>query len=246
MDSLYYVPLESTLMKSFSKKPVHARTLTFLTASLLLVSLTGCSDTDDASPDLEETTDATASEAPESSNTPETSNTSEYVPASEEGPAQNVPEPRLPTVATEESADGAQAVLEYFWAAVDYARLTGNTEPLAFVSHDSCELCAEHIQGWTARYEDGDWAVLHGEIEVEVTNVETHFDEVNNDEWSEIAFELSEPAADLYVAGKRDKEESLIEENRATWLADLSFDGSAQRWHVEWLGLYDSHDETEE
>ena len=32
--------------------------------------------------------------------------------------------------------------------------------------------------------------VLHGEIEVDVTSVETHFDELHNDEWSEIAFEL--------------------------------------------------------
>ena len=142
--------LESTLMKSFSKKPVYARTLTFLTASILLVSLSGCSAADDVSPDLEETTDATVADTTEPTEGPDTS---EYVPASEEGPAQNVPEPRLPAVATEESVEGACRHLEYFWAAVDYARLTGNVEPLAFVSHDSCELCAEHIQGWTARYE---------------------------------------------------------------------------------------------
>lgn len=112
------------------------------------------------------------------------------------------------------------------------------------MSHESCELCADHIFGWGDRYSEGEWAVLHGEIEVEVDNVEMHVDEIRNDEWAEISFVLTEPAADLYVSGALDKNESFDEETEATWLADLSYDGSAQRWQVEWLGLLGDDEES--
>lgn len=209
-------------MKTSPKKSVSTL---WLTGLALAVALVGCSNNADDGPDLEETTDASSVQK------------TEYIPASEEGPAQNVPEPRLPVVASEDSSDGAQATLEYFWSAIDYARLTGNVEPLSFVSHETCEFCAEHIEGWKERYEDGDWAVLHGEIEIEIDEIETHVDETQEGDWVEILFDLKEPAAELYVSGVRDDKESLQDESAAKWLADLSFDGSAQRWNVEWLGV---------
>ena len=224
-------------MKSFSKKPVHARTLTFLTASFLLVSLTGCSDTDDASPDLEETTDATASEAPESSNTPETSNTSEYVPASEEGPAQNVPEPRLPTVTTEATDEGARAALEYFWEAEAYASLTGDSGPLATVSSEDCAFCEESIEGWPLNYEEGYWGVMEGDMEVDVTQVVTADDENETQKVAHVYFDLTEPPTAFYNEEGVQMEGSFDSSTSTGWLGELVYDATAQSWQVKWVGL---------
>jgi len=215
-------------MKSSPKKSVHALSLT---AFVLVTVLAGCSSEADEGPELEETTDASSPES------------TEHIPASADGPAQNVPEPRLPAVATENTEEGARATIEFFWRAIDHARLTGDTELLALVSHDSCEFCQDHIVGWQERYSEGNWAVLQGEIEIAIDDTLTHFDEVQEEEWVEISFELTEPAAELYVDGERDDAETLQDASTAKWVADLSFDGSAQRWNIEWLGILDPAEE---
>lgn len=221
-------------MKSSSKKSVHARTLTFLTASFLFLSLTGCSDTDDASPDLEETTDPKVLDTPE---IPETSNTPEYVPASEEGPAQNVPEPQLPTVTTEATDEGARAALEYFWEAESYASVTGDSGPLATVSSKDCAFCEESIEGWPRNYEEGYWAVMDGEIEVDVTQVLTADDENETQKMAHVYFELTEPPTAFYNDAGVRMEGSFDSSASTRWLAELVYDATAQSWHVNWVGL---------
>ena len=209
-------------MPRLLKQSVQSRIVAVLAALSLAAVLTGCSNDEDA--ELEETVDA--SEA----------GTAEYIPASADGPAQNVPEPKLPAVATENTEEGAEATLKYFWEAIDYARLTGETDPIALVSHDVCEFCDEYMDGWATRYHAGDWAVLHGEVDIEILTIENLIDEQNQDEWTAISYELSEPAADLYVEGAKDSDESFDEVSTADWIADLSYDGTAQRWLVEWSG----------
>lgn len=209
---------------SFSpKQSVQKRILVSLTALTLTAVLAGCSNDDEADLDTTETPDVET----------------EYIPASADGPAQNVPEPKLPAVATENTEEGAEATLEYFWEAVDYARLTGETAPLALVSHESCEFCDMYIEGWQDRYNNGDWAVIQEPIELELIDANTHFDESQQDEWVEIFFNLREPAAELYVGGMKDTDETIAQDNTAPWIADLSYDGTSQRWTVEWAG----HDE---
>src|SRR5690625_1537172 len=215
-------------MKLSLKKSVLTRTLTSLTTCVIVAALSGCSDAEADNPDLDETTDASVSDP------------TEYIPASEEGPAQNVPAPKLPAAISENSEEGAEARLKFVWEGIDYARMTVETESLSLVSHEVCEFCEDHIEGWESRYANGDWAVLHGEVEVEIDQITTHFDDVRDDEWVEMSFLLIEPPADLYVEEARDDGESLNEESEAKWLADLSFDGTAQRWKVEWLGLQES------
>lgn len=225
----FHYSLESALMSFLKKQSVRTRILASLTALVLTTGLAGCSDDDDA--DLEDTANASDVET-------------EYVPASADGPAQNVPEPSLPAVATENSEEGAEATLQYFWEAVDYARLTGETDPLALVSHESCEFCDDYIEGWQDRYRDGDWAVIHEPIEIDILESNTHFDEQQQDEWTAISYDITQPAADLYVDGEILTEESVEEVNSATWIADLSYDGTSQRWLLEWTGQHEEDDVT--
>src|SRR5690625_7537990 len=90
-------------MKSSPKKSVHALSLT---AFVLVTVLAGCSSEADEGPELEETTDASSPES------------TEHIPASADGPAQNVPEPRLPAVDTENKEEGDRATIELFCCAL--------------------------------------------------------------------------------------------------------------------------------
>src|SRR5699024_11926269 len=78
-------------MSRLLKQPVPSRIFTSLAALTLCVVLAGCSNDDDA--ELDETMDASEVDS------------AEYIPASADGPAQNVPEPKLPAVATENRSE---------------------------------------------------------------------------------------------------------------------------------------------
>src|SRR5699024_9595605 len=119
--------IESALM-SLSKQPALARILASLAALSVTVCLPG-STNDDVQ--LDEIIDASDVDP------------TEYIPASAEGPAQNVREPNLPAVATENTEEGAKATLEYFWEAEAYASLTGETDAMALIATQRCDFCKE-------------------------------------------------------------------------------------------------------
>ena len=212
-------------MKSLRKKSVHSRKLTYLTAFTMVLALAGCSNTDDESPDLEETTDASVSDPVE------------YIPASEDGPAENVPEPRLPAETTEHSARGAEATLKYFWDAEAYASLTGDSAPLDAVSSDSCAFCAESIEGWPSNYDQGYWSVTHGDIEVEVTETKYGVMEAEHEDVAFVYFSLKEPPTDFYDESGALLEGSFDSIERRNWIAELIYDDEEQSWIVKGLGL---------
>src|SRR5699024_4281778 len=121
----------------------------------------------------------------------------------------------------------------------------GETSHLALVSDDSCEFCAAYIDGWEDRYQNESWAVIHGSVRIDIHGSETHFDEERQDEWTAIDFELTEPAAELYSDGEKGSDEGVKEESTEDRIADLSYDGTAQSWKVEWTGKADSEGNTE-
>ena len=212
-------------MKSFSKKSVHARKLTFLTTFALIFAVTGCSNADDESPDLEETTDASVSD-------PMT-----YIPASEDGPAENVPEPPLPAEISEHSARGAEAALRYFWEAEMYASLTGNTDPLMLVSSDDCAFCLESLEGWPSHYDQGYWSAAQGEISIEVSRTLYGQDEVDQDDIAFVYFELEEPPTDFFDESGALLEGSFDAVEKRDWVAELVYDDEDQSWLVNALAL---------
>ena len=205
------------------KKSVLNRFVTGLVGLTLAVGLTGCSNDDEEI--LDDTIDASDTES------------LEYVPASADGPAQNVPEPHLPAVATENSEEGAEATYEYFWEAEEFARLTGNTAPLSLVSSDECAFCAESIQGWENLYGEGDWVVLHDDLDIEITEVYTSPDAEMDRPVADVFFELHEPATDFYESDGTQSDNSFEAPDIDTWIALLEYDSTAQRWLVVGLGL---------
>lgn len=211
-------------MSRHPKQSVPNRIFASLAALTFTAFLAGCSNDDDAA-ELDETIDASEVES------------TEYIPASADGPAQNVPEPKLPAVATENTEEGAEATLKYFWEAIDYARLTGETEQLQLVSSDNCEFCTGFFEDWSTAYEAGQWAVSHGNVEDEVTEVWLGHDEDQNVPTADVMFSVSDPAVDLYNSGG-DLEQASESSTEATeWFAILLYDATAQRWEIDWIGL---------
>ncbi|MDN6149456.1 MAG: DUF6318 family protein [Yaniella sp.] len=215
-------------MPRLLKQPVPSRIFASLAALTLCVVLAGCSNDDDA--ELDETMDASEIES------------AEYVPASADGPAQNVPEPKLPAVATENTEEGAEATLKYFWEAESLASLTGNTRPLELVSSGDCEFCMESVEGWGQSYDEGAWAVLHGDIRISVSQIETAIDETTENPVAHVYFELEEPPTDFYESDGEPSDTSFDTSSQSNWFALLFFDATAQRWEIEWLGLEESVD----
>lgn len=81
----------------------------------------------------------------------------EPVPASSEGPAENWPEPEPPDEIYEPTEEGAEALIQYWFDARHYARITGDLEPLEYVSAEDCELCDEEIAVVEEIFENEGW-----------------------------------------------------------------------------------------
>lgn len=81
-----------------------------------------------------------------------------YVPASAEGPAQNVPKPEMPAAMKEETEEGAEAAVEYFWDALHYAERTGDTTLLDETYSEYCEFCIASSKTMNSIYESGGWS----------------------------------------------------------------------------------------
>lgn len=81
-----------------------------------------------------------------------------YVPASEKGPARNVPKPVMPDAVKEDTPEGAEAAVEYWWDAVYYLQQTNDPEPLKSISDmENCDLCKGYIDSMANVYNEGGW-----------------------------------------------------------------------------------------
>lgn len=92
-----------------------------------------------------------------------------YVPASAEGPARNVPKPEMPAVMKEETQEGAEAAVEYWWAAGNYLDTTGDSTLLDNVSSTNCMFCSSRSGSMNGLYESEGWstgseATIHSQI----------------------------------------------------------------------------------
>ncbi len=167
----------------------------------------------------------------------------EFVAASADGPAQNVPKPVLPDAVQDNSAEGARATVEYFWQAVDYGRLTGETEPIAQVAHYVCESCNQLIYKWEQIYADGAWAVLATETRVKITEIQQNYSEERDEEWTAVFFEMAEPASEFYQDGVLDQDASTEGATSGGWWVEMVYDTDGQQWEIDWLDYDPALDE---
>lgn len=84
----------------------------------------------------------------------------EYVPASSKGPAQNVPKPVMPAAVKENTPEGAEAAVKYWWEAVNYLQQTNDPEPLKSISDmEACDFCASYVTGVNNLYSEEGWLI---------------------------------------------------------------------------------------
>ncbi|WP_120003527.1 DUF6318 family protein [Nesterenkonia muleiensis] len=81
------------------------------------------------------------------------------VPASSDGPAQNWPVPEPPEEIYEPTEEGAEALIQHWFDARHYARVTGDTEPLEYFSHEECVLCQSHLERLDEVFSNDGWYV---------------------------------------------------------------------------------------
>ena len=202
-----------------------------LAALGLGLALTGCSPSEADEPDSQPTLGSEPVE------------TEEYIAASAEGPAQHVPVPHLPEAVKDPSTEGARATVEYFWQAVDYGRLTGNTEPVEQVTHYVCESCNQLIYKWEQIYDDGAWAVLDGETTIQIGEVQQNFDDENDEEWTAVLFKMDEPASQFYQDGVLNEDASTDGGESAGWWVEMVYDEDDAQWVIDWLDMDPAFDE---
>lgn len=155
----------------------------------------------------------------------------EYVPASSEGPAQNVPVPELPAAAQEQTQEGLEAALEYWWEAEHYLKLTGDPSPLKEASTTDCELCQELVESWPEIYAADGWA------DVETTRVEILFSSLdNNDFGGRAVLSVSESPGEVYRPdGSRVESASGDGSSDAGWGTGARYEDG--HWRVEAIGV---------
>ena len=196
-----------------------ARTLTGLALILGLV-LTGCGNSDG---DDEGTGGATSTPTTTTSTQP---GEGEYVPASADGPAQNVPVPELPEEAKEQSIEGAEATLEYWWETVEYLHLTGDADPLLAVSGSDCVTCHDQAENWTSAYADDHWLTLDGKFEVRIRHSET----LSNSGSVHITYESKQPTTNVVSPQGELLEEGHVDGYSADTESLMSFDENLGHW----------------
>jgi len=82
----------------------------------------------------------------------------EYVPASSKGPAQNVPKPVTPAAVKENTPEGAEAAVKYWWEAADYLQQTNDSEPFKTISMEECDFCASYPKTINRIYSGHGWS----------------------------------------------------------------------------------------
>ncbi|MFJ5956073.1 DUF6318 family protein [Paenarthrobacter sp. NPDC092416] len=151
--------------------PVRAPIAVLFAALALLLS--GCQGGIAPSNSPTETGSTTAS--PSTSATPSTAPTSMlpavYKPADANGKAQNVPVPVMPELAKENTKEGLEAFVRYYYAVKNYANETGDIGTLETLTSPQCLACSNLQKATADSYVDGRWMV-GGKMELPVIEMD--------------------------------------------------------------------------
>lgn len=98
--------------------------------------------------------------SPSDSPSPSPSASKLYKPATAQSPAQNVPVPKFPELANENSENGAASFAEYYFDLINYLVESNDSAPLKKVTSRACEICGKSLIDPAARAQiSGKWQV---------------------------------------------------------------------------------------
>ncbi|TLP99724.1 hypothetical protein FEF26_02230 [Nesterenkonia salmonea] len=215
-------------------------------AAVVMVGLAGCAagaDADEPAPTVLETPPEASADTGNSESVdfggedPEADSPDESeptpVPASSEGPAQNWPAPDPPDEIYEPTEEGAEALLQYFYEARHYARVTGDTEPFEGVSVPGCAICDYELDVVEEVYSNDGWYVS------EPDEVSDFYLRLDSDDAASGMFALKESDFETYWQGE------FYGETEADSVEGFGFamvfeDGSWQMLETTHLGEFDA------
>ncbi|MGP0223652.1 DUF6318 family protein [Paenarthrobacter sp. NCHU4564] len=163
--------------------------------------LAGCSS--GGAPSGTTTTTATptvsAPASPSESPSPVGSTTGAYKPADAKGRAENVPVPVMPAAARENTKEGLEAFIRYWYAVKSYANETGDVQTLRSLHTSECGVCTHMVELTLESYESGRWIsggklstgafliegeslVPHSHARIQVMQDEIHYYNANGSE----------------------------------------------------------------
>lgn len=184
-----------------------------------------------------ETSSADTPRDPTSEETAE-SEEPEPIPASSEGPAENWPEPEVPDALYEPTEEGAEALIQYWFEARHYARITGDVEILEEVSLPDCELCEAEIDTIDEIYPAG-WF-----LEEEHDEVQDSFVRLEEEDVASGLFELHMNDFQTFVEGEFYSE--TVDNSNAVFGMDFRFrEGRWQAYDFTPLGEADTIEDAE-
>lgn len=186
-----------------------------------------------AKPAVETSAPASTSETAGVSSSPTAteSEAGEYVPASADGPAQNVPKPEMPAAMKEETKEGAEAAIRYFWEATYFLQQTGESQPLQEVSGKTCKFCEQYKQSMTGLYENDGWMSGDGPS---ITSMAT---QPSTDGY------ITTLLIDLSPETARDSKGKILPGGEVSaspespWIAQLSYSSDLGHWVVDSMTL---------
>ncbi|MFJ4169976.1 DUF6318 family protein [Paenarthrobacter sp. NPDC089714] len=155
--------------RSFALIP-HAHFRSVAVGALALVLLSGCQG-GSTPPETSTTTATPTSSASEAgTRTPPPTSSGPYKPADATGKAQNVPVPVMPALAKENTKEGLEAFIRYWYAVGNYANETGDILELRSLSTPECQPCAYFQRASSDGYTNGRWLV-GGRVHLPSVNV---------------------------------------------------------------------------
>lgn len=135
-----------------------------------------------------------------------TATNTEFVPASTDGPAQNVPVPELPDAAREQTEEGAEATLKYWWDALEYLYLTGDSSVLKDVSGDECLMCDNFLEVVPETYANDGWYTLEEPFTISQVVIR----DAEQDQMALFEYEVVQPKSQYFDSeGSLDSDRSI-------------------------------------
>lgn len=157
------------------------------------------------------------------------------VPASSDGPAENWPAPEPPDEIYEPTEEGAEALIQHWFDARHYARITGDTEPLEYVSLEECELCNAELEVLDEVYGNEGWYIS------EQDSVEENYLRLETSDTATGLLALSESNFETFWQNEP-YDETPAESLSAFGFAFSHVDGRWQLHDLNYLGEYEESD----
>ncbi|MFF1829177.1 DUF6318 family protein [Paenarthrobacter sp. NPDC058040] len=131
------------------------RTIGLAVSAMLLLG--GCQGS--GTPSGTSTTTASPTSSATASRAPTPAPTAAYKPADAKGKAQNVPVPVMPALAKENTKEGLEAFIRYWYAQQNYAAETGDTKVWTDMTGHDCLACNRILKGLQDSNVNGRWLV---------------------------------------------------------------------------------------